>query len=468
MEAALGRPYPPLATLVAAATARAAGHDVRVHDRTFRRDASEFGGVLEQVSVGRVAICGDDHAVPMKQCLSGIRDATLEMIRAARAAGVPVLVSGPDVSDHPDLYRGAGAAAAVVGDVSAVLADWLAGRSDIQGIHGERGAGGRAAAPADLDALPDADRGDIDLSPYARMWRRRHGAWELNVWTARGCPYRCNWCAKPTWGRSYNARSPERVAAEIATLRRTVRPDRLWFTDDIFALKPEWLSAFRSALDGAGSSGGAVTPYRCLSRPDLLASGRYVADLAATGCRQVWLGAESGSDSVLRAMDKECSVADVTAAVGHLRDHGIAVGLFLQLGYPGESVDDVMATVDMIRRLAPDEIGVSVSYPLPGTPFHARVRDSMRDAHWSGSMENRPLFEAPYPPAFYGAAKALLRSTHSAGQTRAVLARLRERPDRRGLRRLAGALVHRGRLPLVRWRTKRLAAPNPKAVPRTW
>ena len=54
------------------------------------------------------------------------------------------------------------------------------------------------------DALPDAAWDLCDLAPYAQMWRQRHGVWEINVWTARGCPYRCNWCAKPVWGRSFS------------------------------------------------------------------------------------------------------------------------------------------------------------------------------------------------------------------------------------------------------------------------
>lgn len=466
-EAALGQPYPPLQTLAVAARLRQAGHRVQLHDRMFLPDEQDFGRVLDGLpGLDAVLVVGDDHSVAMKQCLGRIRRAQQQMLSACRTRGLPTLTSGPDVSDHPELYLQAGADAAVSGEVIEAAVQWLDGASGIQGVHGARGAGGRRAPLSDLDGLPAPAWDLLDLSPYRQAWRRSSGAWELNLWTARGCPYRCNWCAKPTWGRSYAVKSADKVAQELAQVM-DLGPDRLWFTDDIFALRRRWLADFRRALD-ARLGARPRLPYRCLSRVDLLEDPDFTADLAATGCREVWVGAESGSDAVLQAMDKDCTVAQIEAATALLRRHGIAVGFFLQLGYPGEDLGDVERTVEMIRRLAPDRIGVSVSYPLPGTPFHERVAPHMTAGQWEASMDNRPLFQAPYGERFYAAAKRVIQHQHAVARAPQAVAALLQHPDRAAARRVAAAALHAARLPVSRWRMRRAAVENPLAVPRDW
>lgn len=462
-EHALRRPYAPVNTLVVAAALRRAGHAVSVHDATFEADESHFPAIVRAGAargVTHVALVLDDLSVQVKQCPARIGEAQRAMARAARAAGLRVLVSGPDVSDRPATYL-EHADSAVVGDpVDAVVA-WVGGDGPVPGVHGWLGGGGRTSLIRDLDRLPDPDWDAIDLRPYARMWRRAHGHWEAVVSTARGCPYRCNWCAKPTWGRSYSVRSPERVAAEMRLLVERHGADRFWISDDIFGLRRPWLEALGSAMD-------APPPLRCQSRVDLLRDPGYAAALARTGCDMVWMGAESGSDSVLRAMDKDGTVADTESAVANLRELGVGVGLFLQLGYPGETLEDVHATIQMVRTLQPEEIGVSVSYPLPGTVFHAHVEHVLDDTHWRASMENRTLHPAPFPEEFYREAREVLRSVHSGGRLRERSEAVLRQPSRRTARRLAGALWHRARRRVVERRMAALAVPNPAAIPLSW
>jgi radical SAM superfamily enzyme YgiQ (UPF0313 family) len=252
----------------------------------------------------------------------------------------------------------------------------------------------------------------------------------MNVAASRGCPWRCNWCAKPTWGRGYRARPAEAVAAEVAALRaRGV--DRIAFTDDVFALKPGWLRSYAQA------SRGAALPYRCLTRADLLQDAAFARDLAASGCDEVWIGAESGSDAVLAAMDKDGTVAEIERAAANLAAHGIRRGFFLQLGYPGESMADVDATIAMVRRVRPEAIGVSVSYPLPGTVFHDRVASRMRKRNWDASMTNEVLFQTDLPQQYYDAVRELLRAEHAIVGFRPVL-------SRQGARRALALARHAG------------------------
>ncbi|HLF01146.1 MAG TPA: radical SAM protein, partial [Anaerolineales bacterium] len=142
-------------------------------------------------------------------------------------------------------------------------------------------------------------------------------------------------------------------------------------------------------------------PFKCLQRVDLVTES-VVAALASAGCKTVWLGAESGSQKILDAMDKGDTVGDIYNAARQLRRVGIEVGFFLQFGYPGETWDDIQLTLKMVRECQPDDIGISVSYPLPGTKFFERVKLELGEKqNWIDSNDLAMLYRGPYPTEFY-------------------------------------------------------------------
>src|SRR5947209_12248424 len=128
----------------------------------------------------------------------------------------------------------------------------------------------------------------------------RHGSYSMNLATSRGCPYHCNWCAKPIWGQRYNVRSPENVVAEIAWLCQHFHPDHVWIVDDIFGLKPGWIEQFGALADERG----VRMPFKSLQRADLILKGNTIPALRRAGAKTVWIGAESVSQKILDAMDK--------------------------------------------------------------------------------------------------------------------------------------------------------------------
>src|SRR5690606_13782584 len=103
------------------------------------------------------------------------------------------------------------------------------------------------AGLSDLDRIPFPAWDLIDVDVYRRAWRR-HGRLSWNMATSRGCPYGCNWCAKPIFGRRYAQRSPANVALEMRRLRDEIAPDHIWFADDIFGLTPRWIQDFASEV----------------------------------------------------------------------------------------------------------------------------------------------------------------------------------------------------------------------------
>ncbi|HVF24733.1 MAG TPA: radical SAM protein, partial [Anaerolineales bacterium] len=249
----------------------------------------------------------------------------------------------------------------------------------------------------DIDKLPFPAWDLVDVEKYRLIWLKRHGYFSMNMVTTRGCPYHCNWCAKPIWGQRYNSRSPENVVAEMKWLKEKFAPDHIWFADDILGLKPNWIEKFAARLNEVD----AVIPFKCLQRADLV-NEKTAEALAKAGCKTVWIGAESGSQKILNAMDKGDKVEDIYHAAKLLRENGIEVGFFLQFGYPGETWDDVQKTLKMVRECAPDDIGISVSYPLPGTKFFELVKLELGEKqNWVDSDDLAMLYRGPFPTEFY-------------------------------------------------------------------
>jgi radical SAM superfamily enzyme YgiQ (UPF0313 family) len=241
---------------------------------------------------------------------------------------------------------------------------------------------------------------------YRKAWISAHGYFSLNVASSRGCPYSCNWCAKPIYGNSYHVRSARAVAAELRLLKDAYRPDHIWFADDIFALSQRWTLEFADAVEELD----ARIPFKMQSRCDLMTR-ETVKALRRAGCGEVWMGAESGSQRILDAMDKGIRVSQIHEAAENLRKHGIRACLFLQFGYPGEEWPQIEATIRMVRDIAPDDVGISVSYPLPGTKFHQIVSGELgAKSNWNDSADLAMMFRGAFGTDFY---RALADAIHA-------------------------------------------------------
>jgi anaerobic magnesium-protoporphyrin IX monomethyl ester cyclase len=406
------KPYAPLATLLVAAALRERGHEVALFDATLASGVDDFVSMLRACRPTVVGILEDNFNYLTKMCTVRTREATLAMVTAARAQGCRVAVNGSDATDRPGRYLDAGADAVLPGeaDVSFVaLAEAWRGSRDapLRSIPGlvlldkDEPGGIAYTAPAatigNLDALPLPAWDLVDVAAYRRAWMAAHGRFSWNMVASRGCPFGCNWCAKPIFGRRYAQRSPECVADEMRRLKEDVQPDHIWFADDIFGLSAQWISRFADAV----TKRDARIPFMIQCRADLLRPA-VVAALAAAGGEEVWIGVESGSQAILDAMDKGTTVDEVRAATRALKAEGLRACWFLQLGYPTETWSDLVLTRDLVREERPDEIGVSVAYPLPGTKFHENVRAELGLLqNWQHTDDLAMLFRGTYNTSFY-------------------------------------------------------------------
>jgi len=343
------RPYPPLATLYAAAMLRDSGHDVALFDPTFKKSLGDFDALLKQFKPDLLIVYEDLFNFITKMCLSHMRQAACKMVELAKSTNIPAIAAGPDASDHPDAFLCGGfdyVLSAEPDHTLIAVVDILSGSSntpisDVPGVvyrtEDDRIHSTATRSPEknpDIFPLPAWDL--VNMDDYRRAWRETHGYFSLNLASSRGCPYSCTWCAKPIWNTRYSQQSPERVADEIAHLKQVYQPDHIWFADDIFGHNVKWLKAFEYAI----RERSALLPYTIQTRVDLVPEDAITL-LRQSGCREVWMGVESGSQKVLDAMNKGYELESAFDAVRGLKTAGIRACIFIQFGYPDENYEDI-------------------------------------------------------------------------------------------------------------------------------
>ncbi len=457
------QPYPPLGTLYAASYLRAGGYRVALFDAMLAQSEEEWEAALEAHQPRLAVLYEDNFNYLSKMCLLRMRQAAFKMIGMARQHDCTVIVAGSDASDHAQAYLEQGADFVLIGEGEATLTelvDRLSGRSrqpfsEIPGLayreeNNRLVKTGRRPDLKDLDSLPFPAWDLVDVERYRHIWMEKHGYFSMNLATTRGCPFHCNWCAKPIWGQRYHTRSPENVVEEMRWLKRTYAPDHLWINDDIFGLKAGWVKRFAELVEAHE----ARIPFKSLNRVDLLLRPGEVEALKRAGCQIVWMGAESGSQKILDAMDKGTRVEQIYEASQRLHAAGIQVGFFLQFGYPGETLADIQRTLQMVGDCEPDDIGVSVSYPLPGTPFYERVRAQLGvRQNWIDSEDLAMLYHGPYSTDFY---RQLHQVVHANFRRQRAARRLR-RGEGQPAKNLARWGLETLRLPFLRLHMKAVA-----------
>ncbi len=190
------------------------------------------------------------------------------------------------------------------------------------------------------------------------------------IMTSRGCPNSCNFCCSESlWGRKVRYRSIDNVLSEVDHLKRDIGLNTIYVIDDTFATKRSRVEEFCTGLDGTGINWSCLTRANTLT-PDLAQRMKY------SGCDLVKLGVESGSERVLKLMNKNIRKADVLSTSAILKDAGIKWVAYIIVGTPRETVEDVKETVQFMKEARPDYISVSNFTPYPGTVFYDQLNSN--------------------------------------------------------------------------------------------
>ncbi len=350
---------PALGLACIAAACEKAGHEVNLLDLLVEKDPGS--AVVRIVSNFRPEAIGvsvrniDDQRMRNPRFLLDQARETVAWCRETSAA--PIILGGAGFSILPQaILEYLGADVGVQGEGEMVFPELLkrleAGEA-LEALPGlflkDKPAAAARTFAQDLDMLP--------LPEPSLISRSLSGARDapVPVQTRRGCPFSCSYCSTPTIeGRLVRWRSPESVVSWIA--RWVAEGFRsFYFVDNTFNLPCSYATDLCSKLAAAGLN----ISWRCILFPGKLDRGLIEA-LAQAGCKEVSIGFESGSESVLRRMNKQYDLSEVHDASDILRKHGIRRMGFLMLGGPGETKESVKESLAFADGLDLDALKLSI------------------------------------------------------------------------------------------------------------
>jgi anaerobic magnesium-protoporphyrin IX monomethyl ester cyclase len=252
----------------------------------------------------------------------------------------------------------------------------------------------------ELRSFPIPDRGGFDHASYQQAWMEKNGTRTTSIMITYGCPFDCDFCSRPVFGNLYRKRDLDVVFEEIRQVEQ-LGYDHLWIADDNFTLDLKFLSRFCQRMLRSQMK------WSCLSRSTSITP--EVAQLMKeAGCQRVYLGLESGSNEVLRMMNKKASLEDGMSAVESFHQAGVEVAAFFIVGYPGETATTIEKTFKLALSLPLDEISFNVPFPLPGSALFDRVSGVDPTKDWSQENDVSFVYQSEFDPAWL---KRRIRST---------------------------------------------------------
>lgn len=402
-ELRIMKPYPPLGILYISAYLRKNGIENKIFDTTFSSKL-ELKNFLIDEKPEIIAIY-----VNLMTKLN-----VLEIIRFIKSTdslkSSKIILGGPEVRYNASDLLQHGADFVVIGEgeeSSLELIHKIIQKSDkdfkaINGIGFKNNEGkvifnSERSLISDINTLPYPNRKGIDITKYQDAWKKRHGQNAISVSTMRGCPYTCKWCSRAVYGLTYRRRSPEKVIEELRMIKDDYDPDTIWFVDDVFTISHKWLSAFYDEL----KKNNLKIKYECITRADRM-NEEVIKTLKESGCFRVWIGAESGSQRIIDAMDRRVKVEQVREMINLSRKFGIEAGTFIMLGYPGETEKDIEETINHLKKSNPNHFTITVAYPIKGTEFFQEIETSQLSAfEWEKNTDRDRDFIRTYPRKYY-------------------------------------------------------------------
>jgi len=322
----------------------------------------------------------------------------LAIIKAVREtrANTRIVLGGPHVSAMPrESLQESAADAVVIGEGDETLADLVAATDPIavpgaavRLFGGEIVFGPERPCLQDLDALPLPAWELYDLRRYhttALLSRKSPAGW---IETSRGCPFGCVYCSKHTFGRNFRAKSPGRVVDEMAAMLAHGFKE-IHIADDCFSFKPDRVRSICEEIlrRNMRFPWAPVTGIR-VDNLDV----ELLRLMRRAGCYRVYFGIESGSDEILRRVNKGISLDQVRRAVQASRRAGLETFGFFMIALPGETAETMVQTRRFARELDLNMAKISVTIPLPGTPLYQEIAREGRllTRHWSEYNLYRP------------------------------------------------------------------------------
>jgi len=375
--------FPPLGLGYIASYVRSRGYTADIIDCTF----------LTEKEATRRAKNAKARVIGIS-CMSSMRDSALKLARGLRGSCEHIIAGGPlptarpaEFLDHFDLV--------VLGEGEETVLELLQAYDSgmdhkelgVKGVSFRQYGGPKPGLDKkreakhiitpprqhikDLDSIPFPSRDLFDHESYKRYFKDHHGYTITSMMASRGCPFDCEFCSRPIFGRSYRGRSTATIVDEMEEIV-SYGYDRIWIADDVFPLNRKMGEEFCGQL----IKRRVEAAWESLCRVDILDQ-ELAAQMKKAGCYRLFFGMESGNDSILALMNKQTRVDQEKKAVGTAKSVGIKTGGFFILGYPGETDETMLDTMRMASSLPLDYVSITMPYPIPGTRLYDRVGKKM-------------------------------------------------------------------------------------------
>ncbi|NNT71332.1 B12-binding domain-containing radical SAM protein [Flavobacterium sp. IMCC34852] len=398
-EQKIMKPYPPLGLLYVSAYLKSKHIDNDVFDTTFSSQSAQLDYILEKQPK---VICIYTNLMTKIEVIKLIKILKSETYNFPKIA-----LGGPDVTYNVENYLKAGADFLIIGEgeeTTFELYNAIINQGDFHQVNGiaflENDQIIQTTARTkfkELDELPLPNREAINMQNYLDTWKNNHGQSSMTISTQRGCPYTCKWCSTAVYGQSYRRRPANQVAEEMKMLKEKYKPDALWFVDDVFTVSHKWLIAFREEV----LKQDAIIPFECITRAERL-NDEILQLLKDVGCFRIWIGAESGSQTIIDAMDRRVDVNQVKKVIQDTNAMGIETGTFIMLGYPGETEEDISETIQYLKEANPTLYTITIAYPIKGTSLYNEIEHKItQQPDWETSTDRDIDFERTYSRKYY-------------------------------------------------------------------
>ena len=209
------------------------------------------------------------------------------------------------------------------------------------------------------------------------------------IMSGRGCPYDCTFCnAKCTWTRHVRYRDLDNVMEEILLLKERYAVPSYAFWDDSFTANRKRTEALLDKIVAKLVN----LPWECTTRIDLF-DDRLLGRMIEAGCNFISIGLESASDRMLKVIKKNITMADFHKGCAILERHKMNYGVFLMTGFPEETEEDILLTLDYAKNSKAPVLCLSVFTPYPGCESYDRAKEmGMIQGHldWSSYSHQSP------------------------------------------------------------------------------
>ncbi|MCZ7358053.1 MAG: radical SAM protein [Candidatus Methanoperedens sp.] len=382
--------FPPLGLGYLASVLRKSGISVRILDGTFM-PPEELIKQAQELSPGVVGI----------YCMVTMRDNALRIARALKnRPDKPLLVAGgPFPTSEPGKFLD-DFDIVVLREGEQTMLELVKTHLAGQGFSGIKGIALRDESGTirmdlreyeeNIDSIPHPARDLFENKKYMRYWEKKFGYTCTPVLTTRGCPYNCDYCARPVFGNRYRERSFQDVVSEIEEVLE-LGYSRIWFSDDVFTLNKERIMELCDEIKRRR----LVFRWDCLCRVDNV-NFELFKNMRDAGCARVLFGIESGDNGVLSMLKKRFTVAEAQSAVSAAKKAGIEAGTFFIVGYPGETEETILRTIRFSTHLPSDYLSYTLPYPLPGTALYKRLEDRLTRDEWKMAGHNLLMFRGDF------------------------------------------------------------------------